>query len=85
MNKKKSPYVLGGVAWYYSRIEDSAGSSTAYTPGFHAGAGLDIPLNPDIVFNADIRYFFLNYGDQKVKDLNANGYIISAGLTFYLW
>ena len=23
--------------------------------------------------------------DQKVKDLNSNGYIISAGLTFYLW
>jgi opacity protein-like surface antigen len=80
-----SPYVLGGVGWYYSKIEDSSGSSTAYTPGFHVGAGLDIPLNPNIVFNADLRYFFLNYGDQKVKDLNANGYIISAGLTFYLW
>ena len=80
-----SPYVLGGVGWYYSKIEDSSGSSTAYTPGFHLGAGLDIPLNPNIVFNADLRYFFLNYGDQKVKDLNANGYIISAGVTFYLW
>ena len=82
---KFSPYLLGGVGWYYSTIEDSTGSSTAYTPGFHLGVGLDIPLDPNIVFNADVRYYFLNYGDQKVKDLNANGYIVSAGLTFYLW
>lgn len=82
---KVSPYVLGGVGWYYSKIEDSAGTNTTYTPGLHVGAGIDIPLSPDIVINTDFRYFFLNYGDQKVKDLNTDGYIISAGLTFYLW
>jgi opacity protein-like surface antigen len=80
-----SPYVVGGVGWYFSKLEDSSGSSTSYTPGFHLGGGLDIPLNPNVVFNADIRYYFLNYSDQKVKDLNTNGFIISAGLTFYLW
>ncbi len=80
-----SPYLLGGLGWYYSKIEDNSGSSTGYTPGFHVGAGLDIPLNPNLVFNADFRYFFLNYGDQKVDDLKTDGYIISAGLTFYLW
>jgi opacity protein-like surface antigen len=82
---KFSPYLLGGVGWYYSKIEDNEGSSTTYTPGLHLGGGLDIPLSHDVTFNADIRYFFMNYGDQKVKDLNMDGYIISAGLTFYLW
>jgi hypothetical protein len=82
---KFSPYLLGGLGLYYAKIEDSAGSSTSFTPGFHLGGGIDIPLNPDIIFNADIRYFFLNYDDQKVKNLNTNGVIISAGLTFYLW
>ncbi|MBI4765753.1 MAG: outer membrane beta-barrel protein [Deltaproteobacteria bacterium] len=82
---KYSPYLLGGAGWYYSQIEDIAGSSTTYTPGLHLGGGLDIPLSPALVFNADIRYYFINYGDQKVKDLNMDGTIISAGLTFYLW
>jgi opacity protein-like surface antigen len=80
-----SLYILGGLGWYISKIEDSAGSSTAYTPGFQVGAGLDIPLNPNLVLNADLRYFLLNYGDQKVNDLKTNGFIISAGVTFYLW
>ena len=82
---KFSPYLLGGLGWYYSKIEDSTGSNTTYTPGLHLGGGLDIPLNPDISFNADIRYYFLNYGDQKVSDLKTDGYIISVGFTFYLW
>jgi len=82
---KFSPYLLGGLGWYYSKVEDSTGSSTTYTPELHLGGGLDIPLNPSISFNADIRYYFLNYGDQKVKDLNTNGYIISLGLNFYFW
>jgi opacity protein-like surface antigen len=82
---KFSPYLLGGIGWYYSQIEDSAGTNTTYTPGLHLGAGLDIPINPDVVFHADIRYFFLEYGDQKVKNLDTNGYMINAGLTFYLW
>ncbi|MEW6184476.1 MAG: porin family protein [Thermodesulfobacteriota bacterium] len=82
---KYSPYLLGGLGWYYSKVEDKTGSSTVHTPGLHVGAGLDIPLSPEISFNADFRYYFLNYSDQKVKDLKTNGYIISAGLTFYLW
>jgi opacity protein-like surface antigen len=82
---KLSPYLLGGVGWYYAKIEDSSGSSTAYTPGLHLGGGLDIPLDHNIVFNADVRYFFLDYGDGKLKGLSTNGYIFSAGVTFYLW
>lgn len=82
---KYSPYLLGGLGWYYSKVEDASGSNTDHTPGLHVGAGLDIPLSPEITFNADFRYYFLNYSDQRVKDLKTNGYIISAGVTFYLW
>jgi opacity protein-like surface antigen len=80
-----SPYLLGGLGWYYSKVEDDTGSNTTHTPGLHVGAGLDIPLSPEVTFNADFRYYFLNYSDQKVKDLKTNGYIISVGLTFFLW
>jgi len=82
---KISPYLLGGLGWYYSKIEDSSGSSTTNKPGIHLGGGLDIPLSPDISFNADLRYYFLDYNDQKLRDLKTNGFIISAGITFYLW
>lgn len=80
-----SPYLLGGVGWYYSKLEDSQGTTRSNDFGAHLGGGLDIPIAPSVVFNADLRYYFLNFEDQKVKDLNANGYIISAGLTFYFW
>lgn len=80
-----SPYLLGGVGWYYSKVEDRQGSNWTNDFGAHLGGGLDIPLTSHVVFNADIRYFFLNFNDQKVKDLQANGYIASAGLTFYFW
>jgi len=82
---KYSPYLLAGLGWYYSKVEDPSGSNTDHTPGLHVGAGLDIPLSPEITFNADFRYYFLNYSDQRVKDLKTNGYIISVGMTFYLW
>jgi len=82
---KISPYLLGGLGWYYAKIEDSSGSSTTNTVGAHLGGGLDIPLSPEICFNTDLRYYLLNYGDQKVKDLKTDGYIISAGFTFYFW
>lgn len=80
-----SPYLLGGVGWYYSKLEDSQGSTWSSDIGYHLGGGLDIPLSRNIVFNADLRYYFLDVGDQKVKDLKTDGYIVSAGLTFYFW
>ncbi|MBI4766088.1 MAG: outer membrane beta-barrel protein [Deltaproteobacteria bacterium] len=80
-----SPYLLGGVGWYYSKVEDNSGTNWTNDFGAHLGGGLDIPLSPQVVFNADLRYYFLNFSDQKVKDLKTNGYIISAGFTFYLW
>ena len=80
-----SPYLLGGVGWYFSKIEDRSGSSTWFTPGLHLGGGIDLPLNPSVVFNADIRYYFLRYSDDRAKNLNTDGFLISAGLTFYLW
>jgi hypothetical protein len=80
-----SPYLLGGVGWYYSNVEDGQGSVWTNDFGAHLGGGVDIPLSPTIVLNADLRYYFLNFTDQKVKDLQANGYIVSVGLTFYLW
>lgn len=82
---KVSPYLLGGVGWYYSKVEDSQGSTWTNDFGAHVGGGVDIPLSSKIVLNADLRYYFLDFNDQKVKDLEANGYIASVGITFYFW
>jgi opacity protein-like surface antigen len=82
---KVSPYLLGGVGWYYSELKDNLGTTYSNDFGAHVGGGLDIPLAPQVVFNADLRYYFLNFDNVKVKDLETNGYIISAGLTFYFW
>ena len=82
---KISPYLLGGVGWYYLKVKDNQGSNTTEDFGAHVGFGLDIPLSPNVVFNTDLRYYSLDINDQRIKDLDANGYIVSAGLTFYLW
>jgi opacity protein-like surface antigen len=80
-----SPYLLGGVGWYFSELKDDYGTNNFNEFGAHAGGGVDIPITPNIVFNTDIRYYFLNFDNIRVKDLEADGYIITAGLTFYLW
>ena len=82
---KISPYLLAGAGWYYSKLEDRSGSTWTNDFGVHAGAGVDIPLSPMITFNADLRYYILDINDQKVSDLTTSGYLISAGLTFYMW
>ena len=82
---KISPYLLGGVGWYFLEVKDNQGSNTTKDFGAHVGFGLDIPLNPNVVFNTDLRYYSLDIKDQRIRDLDANGYIVSAGLTFYLW
>jgi len=83
MNKLK-PYVAAGAGYYIVsfdhgskaqlenlgfRIEDSMDNKL----GFHLGAGLDYQIAEKFIFNADLRYAFVNLGGSyKITDQASN-------------
>jgi len=83
------PYLIGGVGWYFNRIEIAGGrSDETQRFGVHIGPGLDIPLTPQVVLNGDIRWFFLDVDSKEVRearrrDLDTDGWIATVGVTFY--
>lgn len=62
-----------------------APSHTDEELGVHAGAGADFPLGPGWVMNADLRYYALadKIEGRRVRDLDADGWQLRAGLTYY--
>jgi opacity protein-like surface antigen len=75
------PYVGGGVGWYYLHIDpEGASSRTTEEFGYHAGAGVDIPLNPSWVLNADFRYYALadKVEGRELRDIEADGWQVRA-------
>jgi opacity protein-like surface antigen len=89
-----APYVLGGVGWYTTRIEQlTAGSVTSSTSsrrfGYHAGLGGELRLGRHAGAHADYRYTFLKFGNDaddsilgRVKP-SYEGSMWTAGLTVY--
>jgi opacity protein-like surface antigen len=84
------PYAIGGVGWYFSRIEIKDGPHDETRRfGAHVGAGLDLPIAPKVVLNGDIRWIFYDVDskeirDQQLKEPNTNGWLATVGLTVYL-
>ena len=84
------PYAIGGVGWYFSRIEIKDGPHDETNRfGAHLGAGLDLPIAPRVVLNSDIRWIFFDVDSKKVreerlKDLNTDGWLATVGITVYL-
>jgi len=81
------PYILGGVGWYYTRIDHSgafAGVSddTQNIFGEHLGAGAEFFLSPKISINGDVRYIFLNPTTDQVIHQEFNYWQITAGINF---
>ena len=65
-----SPFLLGGVGWYYTQVDGPFGySNTSSRFGLHAGAGLEVMLNKSISLDGTYRYVWLE--DVASKDLNA--------------
>jgi len=83
------PYLIGGVGWYFNRIEIKGGpDDETRRVGAHVGAGLDVPLTPQVVLNGDIRWIFLDVDSKEVRearrrDLNTDGWLATLGVTFY--
>ncbi|NOY23316.1 MAG: porin family protein [Acidobacteria bacterium] len=82
-------YFVGGVGLYRSSYnywandgwDDYIISDTEYTDaGFHAGAGVDISLSPNVALTLDGRYIFVS--EDAPGDNNADGLLATAGFKF---
>lgn len=80
-------YVLGGVGFYFLHVDpEGEPSRTEEELGYHVGAGVDVPFSPSSwVFHVDFRYYALaeNVEGRRVRDLEADGWQLRAGLTYY--
>ncbi|OGS28638.1 MAG: hypothetical protein A2218_07475 [Elusimicrobia bacterium RIFOXYA2_FULL_53_38] len=83
-----SPFLLGGVGWYYTQIDGPAGfNNTTSRFGLHAGAGLEIMLNKTLSLDGSYRYVWLesvtsadsNALDKTYRD---KGSMITIALNF---
>lgn len=82
------PYILGGVGWYYTRIDfkdslNAINDETEHWFGIHLGAGLELMLGKSASINADGRYIFVNASDQDVINRDFNYWQITFGLNFF--
>lgn len=91
-----SPYLVGGGGWYYTKIDysdtlEAQGfeDRTERLFGWHAGAGLELPITEHVALNGDLRYIFLDsdFGERPGIDLDedqkADGYVATVALMFY--
>lgn len=83
-----SPFLLGGVGWYYTQVNGPASfSNTTSRFGLHAGAGLEVMLNKSLSLDGTYRYVWLesvgskdtNALDKTYKD---SGSMITVALNF---
>lgn len=83
------PYILGGVGWYYTRI-DYRGALALLSPdktqhifGEHLGVGAELMLSPTVSLDADVRYIFLNPTNEQVIHRAFDYWQIAFGVNFY--
>jgi hypothetical protein len=83
------PYVLGGVGWYYTRIDyrDSFqamfADKTEHIFGEHLGAGVELMLGPRLSVDVDFRYIFLNPANDPILHHKFNYGQITAGVNVF--
>ncbi|MDD5686915.1 MAG: OmpA family protein [Elusimicrobia bacterium] len=83
-----SPFLLGGVGWYYTRTEGPNNfSNTTNRFGLHVGAGLETMLTDNLSLDGSYRYVLLE--SVESKDINAlnktyddNGSMVTIALNF---
>ncbi len=91
-----SPYLVGGGGYYYTKIDFSESlenlgfkDRTERTFGWHAGGGLEFPINEHVALNADVRYIFMDseFGEEGTthldEDRSADGWVATGALMFY--
>ena len=80
-----SPYILGGVGWYYTHVQDG---STTNRYGPHAGAGVEVALARHWTSDGSYRYLWTQSLDAPTttspagKNFSDNGFMLTAALNF---
>lgn len=85
-------HLEGGIGWYNTKVEYSGffsgtPSETSSNIGYHAGAGLEIPLG-NLILTGDIRYVIEKTKFANIKstaDLKSDFYMVVVGLMFKLY
>lgn len=81
-----SPFLLGGVGWYYTHVLGSGRSDHRYGP--HAGGGLEVALGRHWSIDGSYRYLWtqsLNaptVASPAGKDFSDNGYMLTGALNY---
>lgn len=82
------PYILGGVGWYYTRVDykgvfSSLDDHTEHIFGEHLGAGVELLLGPRVSIDADLRYIFLNPDTDQVISRDFNYWQVTLGVNVF--
>lgn len=84
------PYGIagGGLYFTFEEFDDllDLEDETSINPGFHLGAGLEIPASQNIAVHGDWRYLFLEDALEENVDFDEqvlSGSVFTFGITFY--
>ena len=82
------PYILGGVGWYYTRVDykDSLNfinDTTEHFFGVHLGAGVELMLGKSASLDTDFRYIFINATNEQGINRDFNYWQVTFGLNFF--
>lgn len=87
-DSRVSPFLLGGVGWYHTRVRGPAGfEQTRSRFGPHAGGGLQFFLSRRFSLDASYRYLFTEdirtrSGGADVS-IDGQGHMLTGGLNFH--
>lgn len=81
-----SPYILGGVGWYYTHIQGFNTSTNRFGP--HAGAGVEVALAPHWTVDGSFRYLWTQSltapttASPAGKNFSDNGFMLTTALNY---
>jgi opacity protein-like surface antigen len=83
-----SPYLLGGVGWYYTRVRGPSGfSRTTNSFGSHVGGGMQFFIHRHWSLDASYRYIFTDRITTSGGNVNAtvsgSGHMATGGINFH--
>jgi outer membrane protein W len=84
---KITPYVLGGLGWYYTTIDfsgslDGLSGETDSMFGAHLGIGARLLIGQSMSLSGDLRYIFLEPNEDALEDENFDTLQFTVSLGF---
>lgn len=87
-NSRLSPFLLGGVGWYFTHTQGPDGfSDTQNRFGSHIGGGLQMFLSRHWSIDATYRYIFTDriktFSNGANESISGDGHMVTGGLNFH--